>query len=168
MWTPLSKVWLGMTLNSDKLAQSFHRVYFKLSWFFVSFWIFRACPRKAVFLHGPGSKIILWSWKIFSISAHLPPVLERSLYPCGTRSQLLDLLLTFPKRVRLLVCHDTWLGQKLGFFSSFRLKIYGLLAIFRNGFSAQHCHVWLYVFSKSFIFSEIKKINLLSSVIYVF
>lgn len=49
---------IRMTLNSDKLTQSFYKTYFKLSWFFVSFWILRALLRK-VFSHGPGPKIIL-------------------------------------------------------------------------------------------------------------
>ena len=60
-------------------------------------------------------------------------------------------------------------GQKLGFFSSFRPKTYGCITQLQKlGFSAQHPHVWLYIFSKSFIFSEIRKINLLSFVIYIF
>lgn len=51
---------IRMTLNSDKLTQSFYKTYFKLSWFSVSFWILRALLRK-VFSHGPGPKIILLS-----------------------------------------------------------------------------------------------------------
>lgn len=99
----------------------------------------------------------------------------RYTYSCSRKKSILsmrDMFLTsriyyshFQRGLGLVTSMSWHLtrGQKLGFFSSFRPKIYGCISQLQKlGFSAQHCHVWLYVFSKSFIFSEVRKINLLS------